>query len=236
MKLFTLFLSLFFSFLSFSSQSQSQTMTFDSGPAESGFVFSGWASLTTGAINQVNLAFSSTITRSNIGINGTWNITSIDVGPFVNGVEITITSNKGDSQIITPSGPGTINLTGFTDITTLSFTRTGFSGAASDYDNFVFTVNPNTLSTDDKELDLFNISPNPFNDEINIKTPRKYNGDEFNITIYDFNGRKVYDKVSVGNNNGINLSGLNNLEEAFYFIRVLNTNNGGFYNKRLIKY
>ncbi|MCC1484848.1 T9SS type A sorting domain-containing protein, partial [Winogradskyella immobilis] len=102
--------------------------------------------------------------------------------------------------------------------------------------NTTVTVEDTTLSTDDKELDLFNISPNPFKDAITIKLPRKYSGDEFNITIYDLNGRKVYNKVSIGNNGSINLNGLNNLEQALYLIRILNINNGDIFNKRLIKF
>lgn len=98
----------------------------------------------------------------------------------------------------------------------------------------IVTVNAFTLNTDDIELNLFNISPNPFKDEITIAIPQKYAGDEFKVSIYDLNGREVYNKTSA-RNTSINLSGLNSLEHAVYIIKILNINNGNTFNKQLIK-
>ena len=100
----------------------------------------------------------------------------------------------------------------------------------------IVTVTANSLSSENQELNLFNISPNPFNNEISIKIPNRYAGNEFNITIYDLNGRKVFNEISTEDNGNINLSGLETLKHAIYLVKIVNINNGDSFNKRLIKY
>ena len=124
-----------FVLLVFTSFTFSQTMMFTSGATEPGFTLNGWGTLTPGSINQSNLAAPSTVSVN----TGTFNIVSFSVGPFAGGNTITVSSNLGDtfsynSAILTTH---TLNWTG---ITTLTFTRTGGSGAAADYDNFVYTL------------------------------------------------------------------------------------------------
>ena len=99
----------------------------------------------------------------------------------------------------------------------------------------VVTVIANTLSTNDTELNLFRISPNPFKDKISIDIPNKYVGNEFHITIYDLNGRAVFQNINVVSGGRINIDGLESLEQALYLVKIQNIDSGDTINKRLIK-
>ena len=118
-----------------------QVMTFNSGPTETGFTLNGWGNLSAGAINQSNLNSSSTISVN----NGVFNITSFSVGPYSGGNTINVSSNLGDSYTYN-SGSLVTHTLNWSNITTLTFTRTSGSGPAADYDNFVYTI-PSLLPT-----------------------------------------------------------------------------------------
>ncbi|RNC79839.1 MAG: T9SS C-terminal target domain-containing protein, partial [Winogradskyella sp.] len=98
------------------------------------------------------------------------------------------------------------------------------------------TVEAQTLDIDDNTIGVFQITPNPFNDNINISIPTHMSNDAFTITIYDLNGRKVYQQNRSAQNSSIRLDGLNRLQKAPYIIRVLNLNSNSVFNTRLIKY
>ena len=93
-----------------------------------------------------------------------------------------------------------------------------------------------TLSTKDEDIEIFNISPNPFKDNVVIKIPSKYSGESFNIVIYDLNGRRVINQTKTVSNNQININGLSRLEIAPYIIRITSTTSNVVFNKRLIKF
>jgi hypothetical protein len=77
-------------------------MTFSSGVSESGFSFSNWNNLSTGAINQNNLANPSNITKA----AGTENAISFYEGPWTGNNTITVTSNLGHSQVFNSGATG----------------------------------------------------------------------------------------------------------------------------------
>ncbi|MCL6296449.1 putative metal-binding motif-containing protein, partial [Jejuia spongiicola] len=89
---------------------------------------------------------------------------------------------------------------------------------------------------DDFNLNNLLITPNPFSSILNIKLPLSYNNDEFNIKIFDLNGRLVFSKQYSSINGTINVTNLNRLEQAPYLLKVINKETGRSVVKRLIKY
>ncbi|MFD1063592.1 T9SS type A sorting domain-containing protein, partial [Winogradskyella litorisediminis] len=106
------------------------------------------------------------------------------------------------------------------------------NGIDEDCDGFDDT----TLDIDEDILESFSLSPNPFNDNITVLIPSKYIGDTFNISIYDLNGRKVFDKTKSASNTTININGLSHLQKAPYIIRIKNNSTNNVFNSKLIKY
>jgi hypothetical protein len=97
-------------------------------------------------------------------------------------------------------------------------------------------MDDNTLTVEDINSRNVVIRPNPFNSVITINLPLSFNGSEFEITVYDLNGRVVYKKKNSSINGSIILNELDNLEGAPYFIKISNTNNSITVTKKLIKY
>jgi hypothetical protein len=100
----------------------------------------------------------------------------------------------------------------------------------------IVTVENNTLSTTEEVFKLLKISPNPFDDQIEIVVPNEFSNNEFTIQIHDLNGRLVYSKNDSAFNGKIQLVGLSKLEEAPYLLRIINKNTGASILKRLIKH
>nr|WP_321222406.1 M14 family zinc carboxypeptidase [uncultured Psychroserpens sp.] len=97
-------------------------------------------------------------------------------------------------------------------------------------------MDDNTLGTNEFDSTEISINPNPFNSVITIKLPVIYNGNHFEINIYDLNGRVVYMKLQTSVNGSIIISDLDNLEEAPYFIKITNNDNGTTLIKTLVKH
>ncbi|WP_157804983.1 MopE-related protein, partial [Confluentibacter lentus] len=93
-----------------------------------------------------------------------------------------------------------------------------------------------SLSIDDFNLYNVYMSPNPFNHNIVIKIPLRFNNSEFNIKIFDLNGRLVFDKKYSSNGGTIHVNGLNNLQQAPYLLKMTSKETGESIVKRLIKY
>ncbi|MCK8482020.1 T9SS type A sorting domain-containing protein, partial [Psychroserpens algicola] len=97
-------------------------------------------------------------------------------------------------------------------------------------------MDENTLDTDEIINRTVTIKPNPFKTTITINLPLSFNGSDFNINIYDLNGRIVYKKQKSSIDGEIILNDLDRLEEAPYFIRISNNDNGLVVTKKLIKF
>uniref|UniRef100_UPI002FE106C0 MopE-related protein n=1 Tax=Paucihalobacter sp. TaxID=2850405 RepID=UPI002FE106C0 len=93
-----------------------------------------------------------------------------------------------------------------------------------------------TLDIDEVTNTGVSIMPNPFKESITINLPSGTNGHEFNILIYDLNGRVVYKKGLLSIDNKITINGLDRLDEAPYFIKITNKDNGLNFMKKLIKF
>tara|TARA_R110002049_G_scaffold302258_1_gene494990 strand:- start:67070 stop:70153 length:3084 start_codon:yes stop_codon:yes gene_type:complete len=98
------------------------------------------------------------------------------------------------------------------------------------------TTPDGTLQLDNLNLENISLSPNPFNHNINIQLPISLNNSEFVIKVFDLNGRLVFNKNYVNNNGSIKVSGLNNLEQAPYLIKITSKQTGKSIIKKLIKY
>ncbi|MFG6686143.1 PQQ-dependent sugar dehydrogenase [Mariniflexile sp. HNIBRBA6329] len=92
------------------------------------------------------------------------------------------------------------------------------------------------LEINDFNLEYTLITPNPFNDAINIKLPLSYNNSKFDIKVFDLNGRLVFSKKYDNINGIINVSGLSKLEQAPYLIELTSIKTGISIRKRLIKF
>jgi len=101
--------------------------------------------------------------------------------------------------------------------------------------NAIVTVIANTLEVTNFNYENVTIKPNPFNTGITIHLPSNLNTSEFEISIYDLNGRAVLTQRKSAMEGSIKIDNLNQLEQAPYFIKIRNTENGTTLTKRLIK-
>ncbi|OYX24783.1 MAG: hypothetical protein B7Z06_08425, partial [Flavobacteriales bacterium 32-35-8] len=79
-------------------------------------------------------------------------------------------------------------------------------------------------------------SPNPFSSQINIRLPLIFNNNEFDIKIYDLNGRLVFYEKYASKNSVITINNLIKLQQATYLIKIINKETGNSIVKKLIKY
>ncbi|SHJ08671.1 Por secretion system C-terminal sorting domain-containing protein, partial [Algibacter luteus] len=93
-----------------------------------------------------------------------------------------------------------------------------------------------TLESEDLSLERLTITPNPFNDYISIKLPLGFTNSEFNIKVFDLNGRMIIDRSYTSMNNEIQIKDLDKLDQAPYLFKIINKKSGLITYKRLIKY
>ncbi|MGV6832021.1 MAG: T9SS type A sorting domain-containing protein, partial [bacterium] len=100
----------------------------------------------------------------------------------------------------------------------------------------VVTVEEDTLNLNDITLNNVTISPNPFGSSIYVTLPLAFNNSNFDVKIFDLNGRVVYNKVKSVSNGRFQINGLDNLAQAPYFIRIHSKLTGAILHKKLIKH
>jgi hypothetical protein len=106
------------------------------------------------------------------------------------------------------------------------------NGIDEDCDGFDQT----TLDVKDFSLANVLITPNPFKDLLEINLPLQFNNTNFNIKLFDLNGRLIINEVHSSINGKIKLSGLDKLEGAPYFISITNRETKATVMKKLVKY
>lgn len=106
------------------------------------------------------------------------------------------------------------------------------NGIDEDCDGFDLT----TLNVKDLSLVNILITPNPFKDQLEINLPLQFNGSNFNIKLFDINGRLIINEVHSCINGKIKLTGMNKLEGASYFIGVTSIESKATVMKKLVKY
>jgi len=91
-----------------------------------------------------------------------------------------------------------------------------------------------SLSVDDITLESLQIAPNPFNDNIRITLPGNYNDSAFNISIYDINGRVVFEKEATSTNRTIDIN-LEQLKTSLYFMQLEDSATGTTVTKKIVR-
>jgi hypothetical protein len=96
-------------------------------------------------------------------------------------------------------------------------------------------VDGDALSTNEFNINTVNISPNPFDTEININLPPATQSHTINVSIYDLSGRKVYTQQYTNTNNSITIDNIEALNKSIYFITISNQTLGIDITKKIIK-
>ncbi|MEM9679825.1 MAG: T9SS type A sorting domain-containing protein [Bacteroidota bacterium] len=100
-----------------------------------------------------------------------------------------------------------------------------------------WTLCNRSLSVPDVAFEGLQISPNPFIETITISLPSGLRNDNYDISIYDINGRIILDleDETVNTNGELEISNLNNLEDAVYFLQLTNVSTGSQITNKVIK-
>jgi hypothetical protein len=101
------------------------------------------------------------------------------------------------------------------------------------FEEFGWTI-CDALSVDDLTLQSLEVSPNPFKDAIRITLPGNYNDSDFNISVFDINGRVVLEKEMLSNNNVIDVN-LSGLTTSIYFMQVEDLQTGVLITRKIVK-
>ncbi|WP_299889969.1 PKD domain-containing protein [uncultured Lacinutrix sp.] len=96
-------------------------------------------------------------------------------------------------------------------------------------------VDGNILGVEEVAINDLKISPNPFKNNITINLPFNMITASLNLSIYDLNGRLVYDENVSGLDGVITVNNLDELENATYFLKISNNLEGVLFIKKLIK-
>jgi hypothetical protein len=83
-------------------------------------------------------------------------------------------------------------------------------------------------------LETVNISPNPFTSSIAIKLSNGFK-DEYEVSLLDINGRIIIYMKESALHGVISISNLDQLEDAVYFLKVINETTGANIFKKIIK-
>ncbi|KAA5821893.1 T9SS type A sorting domain-containing protein [Algibacter amylolyticus] len=92
-----------------------------------------------------------------------------------------------------------------------------------------------TLDNSTQEINLIAVTPNPFKDNVNIQLPSSLNNSDFNIKVFDLNGRLVFDRKFSSKNSQVKVTGLSKLNQAPYIFKIINIKSGATTYKRMIK-
>lgn len=90
------------------------------------------------------------------------------------------------------------------------------------------------LSTDEFDTVDMQVSPNPFSSELTIRLPDNSSA-LYLIKLIDLNGRTVVEDRQEANNGRIQLTELNRLNKAFYFLELTDVSSGTTVIKKLVK-
>ncbi|WP_299272700.1 T9SS type A sorting domain-containing protein [uncultured Psychroserpens sp.] len=101
------------------------------------------------------------------------------------------------------------------------------------FEDMGWTLCP-ALSVDDFTLESLEVAPNPFSDNLRITLPGNYNDSDFNISIFDVNGRVVLNKDVSSINRTIDMD-LSELRTSIYFMTIEDDVTGLSVTKKIIR-
>lgn len=177
-------------------------------------------------------------------------------------VSVNPTPTSDFTYVVNPSNNGEVTFTNTsTDATSYSWDFGDFTGTSTDA-NPIYTfastgvydveltstnvecgddikviqvsVTVDTLGVDDNEIEVLNIHPNPFNDNIIIKMPTDYDLQNLAISLYDIRGRSIFISPIL-RNNSIQINNLNTLSTGTYVLKIKDNTNSKEIIKKLIK-
>jgi len=93
-----------------------------------------------------------------------------------------------------------------------------------------------TLNTDVFEINDVSLTPNPFNDHIEIKLPTSFNNEIFMIELYDINGRVIFKREFTTLQGRIRINGLEKIDQATYFVKIKHSSSDLYVTKKLFKF
>ena len=91
-----------------------------------------------------------------------------------------------------------------------------------------------SLTVKDFSIETVDVSPNPFTSSIIIKLSNDLN-DDYSVSLFDINGRVILNETKTATNGIMGISNLDELEDALYFVKITNKNNGASITKKVIK-
>jgi PKD repeat protein len=97
------------------------------------------------------------------------------------------------------------------------------------------SVTVDTLGIEDNELDVLNIHPNPFNDNVTINPPMEWDAHNLAIYLYDLRGRIISTTPIINTNNTIEINQLSKLSNGSYVLKIVDKTNSTQIIKKLIK-
>lgn len=177
-------------------------------------------------------------------------------------VSVNPTPTSDFTYVVNPSNNGEVTFTNTsTDATSYSWDFGDFTGTSTDA-NPIYTfastgvydveltstnvecgddikviqvsVTVDTLGVDDNEIEVLNIHPNPFNDNIIIKMPTDYDLQNLAISLYDIRGRSIFISPIL-RNNSIQINNLNTLSTGTYVLKIQDNTKSKEIIKKLIK-
>ncbi len=112
---------------------------------------------------------------------------------------------------------------------------TDLSGTSVNNDDYTSTaLCQDILNTPDFNLDDIEISPNPFTENITVTLPPRLAGENVKVSIIDILGRIVVDNIT-SSNGVVEISNLDNLANALYFLNIQSDTSNEKIVKKIIK-
>ncbi|WP_299383516.1 PQQ-dependent sugar dehydrogenase [uncultured Lacinutrix sp.] len=97
------------------------------------------------------------------------------------------------------------------------------AGQDSEVEDYTVNIIEESLGVNALSLEVFNISPNPFNSQIKINKPSSIK--DLTITLFDIHGRIIRKEAISGNQSGtITINNLDDLNAGVYFVRISDGN------------
>jgi hypothetical protein len=92
------------------------------------------------------------------------------------------------------------------------------------------------LSIDNLKLEDIIIKPNPFNQSIIMSLPLSFDGEGFDIYLFDMNGRMIIKRKAISINGTMTLENLDHFDQGVYFVKISHNADGRSFIKQLIKF
>ncbi|WP_345005652.1 MopE-related protein, partial [Snuella lapsa] len=97
-------------------------------------------------------------------------------------------------------------------------------------------IDDGALGEEALELDVIKVLPNPFNTNLIIELPTRYNSQNFEIFLFDLNGRLIIEHNLISVNGIITVNHLETLQQGMYLLKVSTALDNRKLIKRVVKF